>query len=844
MSRASTTILKVAVAFQVVLVAAAVFSFFQGSRYAEFSLRRGAEHAAVQAVAQWVDHLEQVADRLPRSSSFEEAHLLPIPTLDRARLVRTYRVPENSGRPLPGKTEELWVSWPSGLGGGLSGVAAVRARPACRFCHPSVQVGEVVGALEFQVETRFLAKLLAARRANVASLVAGVFLATSGLMWALTFLAVRRQRRMEEARALAEEALRASEERYRALVEHSLVGVYLIQGDRLVFCNRRAAEIFGYGVEELVGKPVWDVIAPEEHALVAENLRKRLTGEVESVRYAITGVRKDGSRFRAEVFGSRVQLPSGPAVLGMILDITAQEEAHTLLENAYRAAVALPGENTFDAAAAALASFLGVPVAFVAAREGDDLRVLGGFGPIRDQVLRFSGTPCARVMEEKAPLELPQGYLGSNGCASLANLNPESYFGFPLLASDGEALGVLAVLDTKPRRFSPVERQILEIYAVRLGRELEREHLLRQQRELEAKLAAREKLAALGELAGGVAHDFNNVLAGITAEAESLQRRLPPDQAARLGRVLELAQRGADVVRRILAFARPGVAKPVPVSVSEIVEDSVELARHTFGPSWQWETQVQPGLYVLGEEATLQQAILNILANARDALPRGGPVAVRAYHDNASVVLEVEDRGAGIAPEHLSRVFEPFFTTKPRGQGTGLGLSTALRTVEAHGGTIHIDSRLGEGTKVTVRLPAAEAPAERTGETKAGVEGGPGGSRVLLVDDERSVLEGLEELLEMEGFSVVTASSAEEALAVFQPGAFDVAVVDVLLPGVSGIALAQKLIQSDPQLALVFASGHTPEVLPHELASRPRVMFLQKPFSVRALLDTLRSVLT
>lgn len=841
----SKTILRVAAGFQVVVALAAVFGFLQGARYVEFALRRGVEATAAQAVFEWGKYLHLLADTMPKTSSPETAHLLTIPAFDRVELLRTAPASESQGQPLPGLRDGIETWWEKGFSGGLSGVATVRAAPGCRACHPDFAPGEAVGVLKFHVETGFLTKLLASRKANLAALVAAVFAVTSASLWGLALFGFRHQRGIEEAMVEAHEALRASEERYRTLVEHSLVGVYLIQGDRVLYCNRRAAEMFGYSVEEVTQeKSLWDLIAPEDHALVTENLRKRFEGEVDAMRYTVTAVRKDGSRFRAEVFGARTVLPTGPAVLGMIVDNTAVEQARTLMENAYRAVVALPGENPFQAAASSLASFLDVPVAFVTEIAGDSLKVLGSYGPVHGEELPFGGTPCARVAAEKTLQELPRGFVEAYGVPSFVDLVPEAYCGLPLPASSGEVLGVLAVLDARPRSLTALERQIMEIYAVRLGRELERIQLVRQRRELETRLAASEKLAALGELAGGIAHDFNNLLAGILAEAEGLQRRLPPDKAAMVSRVVELAQRGGEVVRRILAFARPGVAKAMPVSASQLIEDCVELVRHTFGPQWRWETQVQPGLYVSGEEALLQQVLLNLLTNAKDALPDGGQVAVRAYQQDAQVVLEVEDRGVGIAPEHLPRVFEPFFTTKPRGQGTGLGLTMAFRTVEAHGGTIHLDSKIGEGTRVTVRLPAAEGPAGPGRETKPAAEGTRRGCRVLLVDDEQAVLEGLEELLGMEGFAVVTASSAEEALAVFQPGAFDVAVVDVLLPGASGIALAQKLIASDPRLALVFASGHTPEVLPKELASRPRVMFLQKPFSVTVLLQTLERVLS
>lgn len=843
MRRPSTTILWVAAAFQLVVALAALFGFAEGARYVEFALRRSVEHAAAEAVSQWKKNLEYLAEELPRVGSADKAHLLPIPTLDRTELARSAAVGEGGGRPLPG-TEDLRVSWERDFAGGLSGVATVRALPACRACHPGFAPGEPVGVLRFHVATGFLTKLLATRRANLAALVGAVFLLTSGFLWGLAVLGYRRQRRTEDAMAATEAALRASEERYRTLVEHSLVGVYLIQGDRVVYCNQRAAEMFGYSVEEVThGKTVWDLVAPEDRALVAENLRTRFAGEVEAVRYSLTALKKDGTRFPAEVFGARTVLPSGPAVLGMIVDNTASEHARKLIENAYRAVVALPGEDFFQAAATSLATVLDVPVVFVAEKAEGGLLVLGSHGLGAAEVLPLAGTPCEQVILRRSRVEIPSGFTEAYGVPDFVKVVPEAYFGFPLADSQGEVLGVLALLDTRPRAFEAVEHQIMEIYAVRLGRELEQRKLVQQRRELEARLAASEKLAALGVLAGGIAHDFNNVLAGILAEAELLAHRVPDEAKVRVSRIVELAHRGGDVVRRILAFARPEVAKPAPVSVSQWIGETVELARRTLGPQVQLVREVEPNLYVLGDSSELQQLLFNLLTNARDAMPEGGPVMIRAYGGDSEVTIEVADRGVGIDPKDLPRVFEPFFTTKPRGKGTGLGLTTVYRIAEAYGGRVDISSRLGEGTTVRVVLPRAEVPPEGGPELSPGEARAARQATVLLVDDERPILDGLCELLSLEGYRVIPAASGEEAWEVAQDQAPDVAVVDVLLPGMSGVQLATKLVAQNPELAVVFSSGHAPEALPPELAQRRRIAFLQKPYSVQELLGLLGNLL-
>ncbi|MFN3414406.1 MAG: PAS domain S-box protein, partial [Thermoanaerobaculum sp.] len=493
------------------------------------------------------------------------------------------------------------------------------------------------------METRFLTKLLASRRTNLLGLLGAVLVALSAAVLWLTFVGVKRQKEAEAARVQAEEQLAASEQLYRTLVDHSLVGVYLIQGDRFLYCNPRMAEMFGYSQEAVIHhKRVPELVAPEDRERVAENLRKRFTGEVQFVRYTFTALKANGTRFPVEVFGARVVLPSGPAVLGTIVDNSEQEAARQAMEAAYRAVVALPGENVFQAASESIAQLLQVPVVFVGEEVAGQLSLLGAHGAVQGEPIDLVGTPCDVAIRENRIFELPSGFVAQFGEPSFVHVVPDSYFGVPLVGSSGQVLGILAVLDKKPRQLSLLERQILEIYAVRLGRELERLHLIRQQKELETRLAAQEKLAALGELAGGIAHDFNNVLAGILAEAEVLRRVLPVHARERVDQVITLAQRGGEVVKRILSFARPSVAKPEPVSVAKLVQDTVELARHTMGPQFHFEVGVQGEPFVLGEEATLQQALLNLLTNARDAMPQGGTITLRAFPQEAQVVLEVE----------------------------------------------------------------------------------------------------------------------------------------------------------------------------------------------------------
>lgn len=836
---ASRQLLFLTLTFQLVFLMAAAFVFWQVSRYMDFTFRRTVEVTAAQAVEQWSGHLKLLAELSDQIDKPERAHLLPIALLSHSELVRAGPLVEETRPATPGSSR-LKLSWPGGFSQGLSGRAEVKALPSCSRCHPHFAPGEVVANLVFHVKTDFLTELMSVRRRNLAALVFAVTALFSGGMWLVAALAYRKQSQSEAAAMEVHRALQASEERYRSLVEHSLVGVYLIQGDRFLYCNQKVAEMFGYSQKEIVeSKRVAELVAPEDRALVAENLRKRFSGEVKAVRYAFSALKKDGTRFPVEVFGARTDLPTGPAVLGTIVDNTAAERAQQVLASAYRAVVALPRENLFQAAISSLATFVDVPAAFVGERVGKQLRLLGWFGPVRGDVLPLAATPCAQVIEERRTVEIPRGFFETYRGEAFVGLICEFYCGFPLLDSEGDAIGVLALVDAKPRLLDDLQKRILEIYAVRLAKELETLKLVRRRQELERQLAVSEKLAALGELAGGVAHDFNNVLAGILAEVQTLVRHLPPAQKARAQRIVELAQRGGEVVRRILGFAHPEPVKLETLHVEHLLQDVVALARPGLGPQVKIEWEVEPGLFVRGDLGNLQQVFLNLLNNARDAMPQGGTVRITAHRQEDKVVFQVEDQGKGIPPEILPRVLEPFFTTKPRGRGTGLGLTSAFRTVEAHGGQLDIWSEVNKGTRVTISLPAVvglpTAPAQ--------LSPSPGGKRsqalVLLVDDEPAILEGLGEGLAGEGYQVQAFASAEGAWQWAQEHQPDVVVLDVLLPGMDGLELAEKLLKKNPQVAIVVSSGFAPGVLPASLVFHKKLAFLQKPYTFSQLLETL-----
>ncbi len=382
------------------------------------------------------------------------------------------------------------------------------------------------------------------------------------------------------------------------------------------------------------------------------------------------------------------------------------------------------------------------------------------------------------------------------------------------------------------------------------------------QRQLEAQLRQSQQLDAIGQLAGGVAHDFNNILAAIAGYVGLVLRALPSNHPARvdvLG-IEEAAERAASLTQQLLAFGRKQVMQPDLLDLREVLDDTGRMLRRLIGEHI--HLAIQPGAVlspVLADRGQLSQVILNLAINARDAMPNGGRLTIEArdaplteeYADNhiavapgAYVLLAVSDTGHGMTPEVKAHVFEPFFTTKPRGKGSGLGLSTVFGIVKQLGGHIFVYSEPNQGTTFKVYLPRAEGSiAAAPGRATTPVEGGQ--ETVLVVEDEPAIRGVIRRLLEMSAYTVLDAGTPAEALelAGSYEQAIDLLLTDVVLPGMSGRELAEQLQVRRPGLTVLYMSGYTDDAVVHQGRLDPDTAFLQKPFAPDALLRRIREVL-
>jgi two-component system, cell cycle sensor histidine kinase and response regulator CckA len=390
-------------------------------------------------------------------------------------------------------------------------------------------------------------------------------------------------------------------------------------------------------------------------------------------------------------------------------------------------------------------------------------------------------------------------------------------------------------------------------------------------RETEERLRHAQRLESIGRLAGGIAHSFNNLLAAIAFHAglllEELQGEQRPARHAR--EIRDAGERAAALARQLLAFGRKQVLQPRLLSLGDVIQNMEPMLRRLLGEHIRLEARLAPDpCIVCVDLGQLEQVILNLVLNARDAMPLGGELTLEtAFHELAGpegpageelppgtyIALSIADTGTGMPPEILGQLFEPFFTTKEREKGSGLGLATVYGIVRQSGGAVRVESEPGQGSRFVILLPRAEAEMEDCApvlqeERPAAPAPRPdarGGEVVLVVEDEDNIREPAVEILESRGYTVLAARDGQEALELCErhPGPIQLLISDMMMPGMNGDQLARQLTQVRPDMGVVFMSGYPEEAIPHGPAQGNGRSFLQKPFPPDVLLSTVRKLL-
>jgi two-component system cell cycle sensor histidine kinase/response regulator CckA len=388
-------------------------------------------------------------------------------------------------------------------------------------------------------------------------------------------------------------------------------------------------------------------------------------------------------------------------------------------------------------------------------------------------------------------------------------------------------------------------------------------HDITEQRNLEAQLRRSQRMESLGTLAGGIAHDLNNVLAPILMSVQILNTKITDPNLKKLIAALETStKRGSDIIKQVLTFARGSEKDFAPQQLRYIISEIEAIIKQTFPKNIQLRTGVSKDLSpVLGDATQMNQVLMNLCINARDAMPEGGRLTVTAEdmymdesyahlildaHPGQYVMLTVADTGTGIPLDVQEKVFEPFFTTKERGKGTGLGLSSVYAIVKSHNGLIKLYSEYGKGTELKIFLPATQQK-ERKSEEVTNKELLRGhGERILVIDDELFVLQISKEVLEVQGYSVITAMDGAEAVALFagsEKGSIQLVITDMNMPLMDGSSTIRALRRLDPKIKIIISSGLLTNVNSAGLGGLETQGYLTKPYTAEQLLLMVQNVL-
>jgi signal transduction histidine kinase/ActR/RegA family two-component response regulator len=520
------------------------------------------------------------------------------------------------------------------------------------------------------------------------------------------------------------------------------------------------------------------------------------------------------------------------------------------------------GEDFLPAVAREIADMLNADLAFVGELTGTDrlrtVAVCSG-GEMTDNIdYTLAGTPLEHTADRSIRSYYSCVRVHFPDDASLLPLDADGYIAMPLVGTRDEVIGAIVAITRRPLMNEAGARSLLQLLAGRVASELERARAERELRKSEHHLLQVQRVEAIGWLAGNIAHDFNNLLMIVIGYADILQERASSQELAEL---MAAARRASTLTKQLLAFGRRQVMQVQRVDINRVVSQVQGMLARVMGSEVRLTTTLDASVPIVEvDPGQLEQVLVNLAMNARDAMPKGGSLRVetavldiqRPYFQMPAgryVRLLVTDTGDGMPPDVLSQIFEPFFTTKGS-RGTGLGLSSVYGIVKQSGGYIWCDSAPGQGTTFTIYLkPAAGAP-EAESQSTASPERAPGGDeRVLVVDDEPAVRRLLARILRSRGYDVFETEDAHSALAFMGSATrqMDLVVTDIVMPAMSGVRLAEQIRSQWPAVKVLFVSGFpASEALP--ASEMPSIPILGKPFTpdqieakVRELLDTGRA---
>ncbi len=691
-----------------------------------------------------------------------------------------------------------------------------------------------------------------------------------------------------QAHAMAER-LKDSELRFRTLAEASSVGIFVFR-DQIIYANPAFEELWGYTLDELKHLEISDLIVPELAEEVRQRWQDRKQGKATPSYYEIKLKRKDGQTRWGYLASGLAEYDGQNASIGTVIDITGCKWAKEQLRRANRtlrmlsdcnqALVRVSDEQQLlETICTLIVDEGGYKMAWVGeAKHDDERRVIplaqAGFeegyfesihiswadnpfgrGPSGRAIREGHYVVCQDILYDSAFLPWRDQAIRQGYASSIA---------FPLTVN-GKVTGVLNIYASESDAFYADEMKLLEELAGDLAFGIEVLRNRRAKDALEEQFVQAQKMEAIGTLTGGIAHDFNNMLAGMLGTVYLVRDTLTdhPEAQEKLRRVEKTGFRAAEMISQLLTFARKGMTDMQPVALTSFLKEAFKLARSSVPENIGFTLDVpETECTVKGDATLLQQALLNLVTNARHAVAGQARPAIhislnilavnetlwKRYPDlprKPYARLTVEDNGCGIPGEDLNKLFDPFFTTKDVGEGTGLGLAMVYGAVQSHDGVIEVKSKEEEGSEFRIFLPLIEqiGAHSRLEEDQALVEGH--GETILLADDEKLVCEISRELLEFMGFRVLIAADGEEAVRIFEEHQDEIrlAILDVVMPRMGGVDAALRIRASAPGLPIVFQTGYGEEQVLGEIKNLKYCRVITKPVPAPEISRTLRELL-
>ena len=638
---------------------------------------------------------------------------------------------------------------------------------------------------------------------------------------------------MTERRQL-EKDLRESEAKYRMLTEESVVGVYIVQEETFVYVNPSLARIVGYTKDEMVGKlgPA-DIVHEDDFQTAMQRQRDLLSGKKMKDPHTYRAFKKDGTLLHVQVFSTLSTFQGEPSLVGTLIDVTERKQTEDMLHR-YSQIVSSSGD---------MLALLDLNYIYRAANDA----YARAFKKRKDEIV---GNSARELFGEEffRTVILPH----SKRCLAGEETRFETWVAF-----------------ANQRRFMEVtyfpyvvESGEIKGFVVN-GRDItQQKEMEAKKTELEEQLHRVQRMEAIGTLVGGITHDFNNLLGAILAASSVLMLDLDPESDEfELAEIIENAgQRAAEITRSLLDFSRQKKGKRQLVDIHGVMEEVIKLVEHTSDRRITIsDFPIAAPSTVMGDSGQLQQVLLNIAVNARDAMSNGGELKFEtglleagkghAERDPSAppgtyLFVKISDTGIGMSEEVALKAFDPFFTTKEVRKGTGLGLSSSYGIVKNHGGWITIESKVGKGTAVTVYLPLTEeGPPE--GPTSASTKTAGPLARILLVEDEESLLTLGRKMLARMGHQVSCAENGQKALSIYKEerNEIDLVILDMTMPVMNGMDCFRELRAMDPTIKVLIATGHRLEESTDLLKAEGVYGLLHKPYVFGELADAVNRVL-